>query len=370
MKTELEKDKRRYYIWGTGIKASRIQDITSKINLIGYIDNDVSKQGSSAYGKEIFSPDILIRDRNAYLIIANKYYKDIVNQIKVNYPWYSDRIEDHVSERIRLIERYEQSSDKEIREVVKYIRENELQVFNYDFIKNYDVRNEDVFIDAESGLFYVIYNGKKMFFSRQFKEESEVREYYQSVLIEQDKMSPHLYIDDRFDVQEGDVVVDAGVAEGNFSLSIIDKVKKIYIFEPDEDWIEALKHTFKQYQDKVVIINKCLSNYINDNTTTIDAEIDEDVDFIKMDIEGEELYALEGSINHLKNKNIKCSICTYHQEFAYTAISSFLEKSDFSVEHTRGYMWYPSSSDAFRSPVLSVRRHIVGGTNRTLFSVN
>jgi predicted RNA methylase len=44
--------------------------------------------------------------------------------------------------------------------------------------------------------------------------------------------------------QADDVVADLGAAEGNFSLSIINKVKKIYIFEYDKEWVEALKAPF------------------------------------------------------------------------------------------------------------------------------
>jgi 16S rRNA A1518/A1519 N6-dimethyltransferase RsmA/KsgA/DIM1 with predicted DNA glycosylase/AP lyase activity len=48
-------------------------------------------------------------------------------------------------------------------------------------------------------------------------------------------------------VAEGDVVVDAGAAEGNFALSVIDKASKVYIIEGDAGWCEALRQTFLPY---------------------------------------------------------------------------------------------------------------------------
>lgn len=62
--------------------------------------------------------------------------------------------------------------------------------------------------------------------SRKFKNEKEVAAYYKSVLMEQDEDSPHKYLTKDFNVENSDVVVDVGVAEGNFSLDIIDRVKK------------------------------------------------------------------------------------------------------------------------------------------------
>lgn len=47
-----------------------------------------------------------------------------------------------------------------------------------------------------------------------YKEKAET--YYRYILLEQDEKSPHRYLTSEFDVSEGDVVVDVGVAEGNF----------------------------------------------------------------------------------------------------------------------------------------------------------
>lgn len=80
-----------------------------------------------------------------------------------------------------------------------------------------------------------------------------------------DESSAHKYLTEDFDVNQNDCVADIGAAEGLFSLAIVDKVKKIYIFEGDNIWLKPLNATFRDYQDKIVIINKYVSD-INWNT--------------------------------------------------------------------------------------------------------
>lgn len=106
--------------------------------------------------------------------------------------------------------------------------------------------------------------------------------------------------------------------------------------------MEALKYTFEPFKDKVVFINKGLSNYVNGKITTIDNEIKESyIDVIKMDIEGEEYYALQGGENVISSsEQMQCLICVYHQEFAYEVIKNFLLKYQFNIEVSKGYMCF------------------------------
>lgn len=353
-----------YFIWGTGFKAEQINSYyieqLKHIKLIGYIDNDLTKQKELFYNKRVYHPDILLDNRESYIIIANKYYEEIKAQIENEYPWYKDRIvESLFFEKLQLITRYKSSQDSDIQNILYYLKEHPLQVFNYSFVENYIKEDFDIKFDSDKRLYYTIYLDKKMYFSKDFKNEGRVREYLRSICLEQDINSPHKYLTDTFTVPNNAVVIDAGVAEGNFALSIVDRVKKIYLFEPDTEWAEALKYTFEPYMDKVVIINKGISNYINGSTTTIDETIgDLLVDFIKMDIEGEEFYALQGAEKCISSsKHMKCVICTYHQEFAYQAIKGILNSFDFHIETSKGYMWYPDNCSIMRPPVL--RRGVI-----------
>lgn len=360
---------RNYYIWGTGFRAGQINlyyaEQLKKINLVGYIDNDSTKWDSVFYGKKIYSPEVLNKDKESYIIIANMFSDEIAQQIVESFPWYRDRITESLFlERLQLMSRYEDCKEKEIQEIMDYLDSHPLQVFNYSFVENY--KNEDFYIqyDEDKNLFYTLYYNKKMYFSRSFQDVEKVREYYRSICLEQDIDSPHKYLTDTFEVPDDAVVIDAGVAEGNFALSIVERAKKIYLFEPDSEWVEALRYTFEPYLKKVVIINKCLSNYIDGRTTTIDETLcGTKVDFIKMDIEGEEYYALQGAEKSIAaSEKLRCVVCTYHQEFAHSGIKELLEKLCFKVETSAGFMWYPDSSNIMRAPVL--RRGIIRAEKR------
>ena len=136
--------------------------------------------------------------------------------------------------------------------------------------------------------------------------------------MEQDIESPHHYQDDSFRVNQGDTVLDVGVAEGNFSLDIIDKASRIYMVETDKMWIEALGYTFYEYKDKILIINAFVSDISDENSYRLDDLIDEPLDFIK-----------------------KCAICTYHNDNDETDIKKTVGNYGMSYETTRGYMYFP-----------------------------
>ncbi len=347
----------RVYLWGTGNIAEHISTKYEKemklLNIVGYIDNNMQKVGMTYKEKEVYSPSILEKEKDCYVVILINNYEEVKEQIHRDYPWLAEKVESiSFFEKVRLLTRYEKTNDCEIQEIVEYLHKAPLQVFNYSFAENYSESEIEVFFDSDVSLYYVFHEKKKMYFSRQFTSESEVKKYYKSLLIEQDEESPHRYLTDKFDVKTGDIVVDGGVAEGNFALSVIEKVKKIYLFEPDEEWCEALRYTFAPYKEKVIIHNKAISNYANADTVKLDDVIQEEINFIKLDIEGEEYYALEGTTRLIENSgDIRCTICVYHQEFAYEAIKNYLKQYGFMIEHSKGYMWYPDNN-YFRMPTL------------------
>ena len=132
------------------------------------------------------------------------------------------------------------------------------------------------------------------------------------------------------------------MAEGNFSLDIIDRVKKIYLIETDDDWLEALKMTFREYEDKVQIVKGYVSSVEEGPFVTLDSIISEPVNFIKMDIEGNEWDALQGAAKLIqKSENIRCAICSYHSDFDQTLIEAFFDGMDIKHNTSDGYMWFP-----------------------------
>lgn len=230
----------------------------------------------------------------------------------------------------------------EEREVVDYLKINPITVFPYDFQKKYHKESIIVETDLLNGLKYVLHEGKKLYFKRSSSEQ-QIRSLYHGLQLDQDTESPHLYLTEKFNLSNDDIIADIGAAEGNFSLSNIEKVKKIHLFEYDPEWIEALKATFKPWESKVVIHNKFVSNTNSENTISIDnfAKNNDDITFFKVDIEGEEENFLDGAKHFLKSRAmIKMAICTYHKQEDEKKFTTILESNDFKVHPSNRYMLF------------------------------
>lgn len=350
MNIDRKTEMKRTYIWGTGRIAKYVYHFyyneLESYNIVGCIDNDKTKVGKTFEGTDIciFQPDVLIDDKQSQVVILTAAYQEIEQQIMNDYPWMIGSVQSPLLfTKHRLISRYKDTRNEEIKDILCYLKDHPLQVFNYEFTKKYSNTNYDILYDEQAELFYTMFYNKRMYFARNLDSEEKVRDYYGQVMLEQDMESPHRYLYGDFQVDSNSVVIDAGVAEGNFALSVIDKVKKIYLFESDPDWIEALKYTFEPYKDKVIMVNKYLSNYVDASTVSIDSFVSEDqIDFIKLDIEGEEYYALEGAKNTIiSSSKMKCAVCAYHKEFDYFALLQLLQEFGFDTETSRGYMWFP-----------------------------
>ncbi len=215
-------------------------------------------------------------------------------------------------------------------------------LFPYSFVFNYDHRSVQVHRDESIGLFYVIHKGKRLYYSRRYSSEVEVQHAYNGISVEQDERSPHCYTDEEFYVEEGDVVVDVGAAEGNFSLDVIEKASVVYIVEPDSDWIEALNATFRPWKSKVRIINKYASDTDNDTYVSLSGILgDNPVNFIKMDVGGAEAKIITSSEKLLNaNPSVKLALCTYHRKGDADATEKILARLGFSYRFTDGYMLY------------------------------
>lgn len=178
--------------------------------------------------------------------------------------------------------------------------------------------------------------------------------------MDQDINSPHLYEYGGIAVKQGDILVGAGVREGNFALHHIEKASKVYLIECDETWMEALQYTFRPYKDKVVFCNKFLDSKNSKSTINLDTLVLESVDFIKMDIEGSEIEALNGAAQvFAKSKNICCAVCSYRKHGDEEKIIKVLESYGLQTETSKGYMLFFYDSTVLENPEL--RRGIVRG---------
>lgn len=145
------------------------------------------------------------------------------------------------------------------------------------------------------------------------------------------------YINDIFPKSNNEVFVDCGAYNGDTIMQYIEfrknDYKKIYVYEPSVENIEKIKqntvglHNINIFNRGVWSSNDVLtfSSHMPDSAnrilpggdiivqvSTIDADIQEKIDFIKMDIEGAELDALIGARKHIINDKPKLAICVYH----------------------------------------------------------
>lgn len=251
----------------------------------------------------------------------------------------------------------------EIREGLKYLRCHKYSPFPYKWTKKYDSLLPEVFRDDENQCFYILFDKKKMYFPKDYTV-TKVIWSVRRILKEQDPHSPHLYIRDDFQVDPGSIIIDAGVAEGNFALSVVEKAKRLYLIECDIKWIEALKLTFAPWKEKVVFVQKFMSDKQSDSTTSIDSLVipeKGDKYFIKLDIEGFEKKALSG-MNRLVSSGqpLKMNVCTYHHPDDLTEIEAILQSYGFKWKVSDGYVLYFQNGEepSFRKALIRAEKNL------------
>jgi Methyltransferase FkbM domain len=206
----------------------------------------------------------------------------------------------------------------------------------------YKNKKIDVFLDDAKGLSYVWHNNKKLFFPKSYNSE-KIDTLYLSLITEQDERSAHRYVK-YYDELKGKTLLDIGAAEGIFSLDTIEQVEKVYLFECEKFWIEALKATFEPWSNKTMVVEKYVGDKSEGIFTTIDDFLEgksKDNLFLKMDIEGAEQSALKGALKTLKEgNNINLAVCTYHKPEDPVEISEFLKDLGYKYEFTDGMLYW------------------------------
>jgi len=246
----------------------------------------------------------------------------------------------------KIIAAHSESDNSEIQGILKFISNNGLisQPYEWANPKTYDnkkiLKSIRVYRDNDKKLMYTYLNGKRIYFPASW-DKRQIKRYFFSVqLVEQHPQSPHHYLDSGFDVDGDSIVVDCGVAEGNFGLSVVEKCKTLYLFEPDEIWMEPLRATFAPWEDKVVIVQKYLSNVSDENNISLDEYFSDKPypNFLKLDVEGYEESILLGSKNILKSgETNKVAICVYHKADDESRLGNILKDSGFTLKVNQGY---------------------------------
>lgn len=244
------------------------------------------------------------------------------------------------------------SQDVELNFAVKYLSNHKLSNFYGDFQKKYNYKDVEVYTNKESGLPYVLVDGKKLYFKRS-QNKCTVQLMFNGLRIEQDPQAPHCYTDDNFKVEFNDVLADIGCAEGYFSLMNIEKLKKLYLFEQDAEWIEAVEATFKPWREKVEIVQKYVSDKNSATEVSLDAFFHDTLpipNFYKIDVEGAENSVLNGMQELLKATPLKIALCTYHHQADYVEFSQFFEENGFDYRANPGLMIYQNDMDILQPP--------------------
>ena len=234
----------------------------------------------------------------------------------------------------------ENEVNKEQKEVIQYIENNEVRILPYKFHTNYSPDQVEVIYDPEKGMRYVLQDGKRLYFIKRWTEK-KIQRSYCDLMREQDRESPHRYLTDSFTIGENDVLADIGAAEGNFSLAVIENVKKVFIFEYDQEWIDALRVTFAPWAEKVEIVNKFVSDRNDSKNIRFDTffENNKDVTFFKIDVDGAESVFLD-SCDRVFNSHrpFKIALCTYHKHDDEKDFTRLLKDYGFTVSPSKGYM--------------------------------
>ena len=175
-----------------------------------------------------------------------------------------------------------------------------------------------------------------------------------------------------------EIFVDIGGFDGDTTELFCKKYpnyKKVYLFEPSsinmgkaKSRLSKFKHiTFIPYglsdRKEELYFNAengsssaiSQEGTIKNVTTTLDDEINDKLTFMKMDIEGWELNALRGSVNHLINDHPKLAIAVYHRAVDFISIPNFIlsVNSDYDL-YLRHYTSGWSESVMFFKPKNSV----------------
>jgi len=248
---------------------------------------------------------------------------------------------------IKAINRYYHAHPQEgtlyTKEVAYMNSINKMVMCPYPFSEMYSKMPVDVEFDTEKDMHYINHKGKSLYFPRTMQIE-EVIGTYRTLLLEQDVRNSHRYMTENIERILPLSFFDVGSAEGILALELIDRVDKVYLFESDPAWIDALNATFEPWKNKVTIVSKFAGSVTNETTVTIDEICKEDPNtkLIKMDVEGAELDVLKGCKKIIAEQGNVFLCCTYHRERDAEDFEKLFKEQGYRIEFTEGYIFLAS----------------------------
>lgn len=155
---------------------------------------------------------------------------------------------------------------------------------------------------------------------------------------------------DYFDCGQQEVYVDAGAYDGYTVMDFLSwtkgNYKKIFVFEPLPHMYKMICNRFRTEDIHDIVISECAVwdkdeklNFCEDKeasrikpqgTTVVDGRAidgsvgNEEVTYIKMDVEGSELRALMGAKNTILRCKPKLAICIYHKSYDVIELALYI----------------------------------------------
>lgn len=256
---------------------------------------------------------------------------------------------------------YDSTYQRELKYIVEH---KKIEVFPYEWIKEYENTKTEIFRDSGKGMKYVVHKGKKLFFPKGYSD-GFIKKYYLSLVMEQDVRSPHCYFRDNMEKLKDCLFMDVGAAEGIISLEMVNLAKKIILFECNEAWRQALEATFEPWREKIEIV----SGFVGEQSIPGEKRITLDEWFsgaglafkdnivIKLDVEGNEKSVLKGAEKLLNSSVGAVYVCTYHRQEDFEVLSELLGKYHYKLEAAEGYMLYGErGKESFRKGLIRAYR--------------
>lgn len=320
---EEELNNNKLIVFGAGGSGLRIKTYLESLghSISYFCDNDKKKQGKVFQDINVISPkDLASFNKSNYLVcIASEWRYDIavqLNNIGIKFLdlfyWYSGW-KDHFKASI--------------------IKKNIDNIHNaYSMLQ--DDQSKDVFISI---LKYRLTLDPSQLIIAKYKQ-------YDHPLVS---------------LKQGNAIIDGGAFDGRTTIYFGKKFKgsyKVFAFEPEKENYDNLVNNVEKYKAENVVAvpfglwSKNTTSFINTNTRTqqsyfIDKEGDKKIDLvsldsfclknnitpgiIKLDVEGSEIEALQGSIKVLESKKPNLIICVYHKPTDLWQIPLFLKSLNY-----------------------------------------
>jgi FkbM family methyltransferase len=323
---ELKQSSLPLIIYGAGISAKIIQQQLKKhkIQIYAFITNKYLTPKNKVHGK-LYDYNVLFNNRNCFAT-HTKYNLFFAGFAKPNFPIYNILLEFQSNRHINQIFFYDDTLFNHFNLSYAYLYTNKKR-FEKSFKLLHDEKSKEVFcafINAKiSG---------DIFYLKDFAQNNQY------------------FVNDIIHLEDDEVFLDAGAYTGDtidkfLKESYSKAYKKIYAFEPCINSYNKLKSS-QSKTPNIKIMNIGLwnkkgtlhfmdtSNYESRisfkgkniiNVDTIDNLLNgHKVTFIKMDIEGSEIEALQGAIKTIQVNKPKLAICVYHKKNDLITIPQFL----------------------------------------------